>query len=112
MDPARIRTFEDLVVWRTSFELTAQIYRSTNSFPKHERFGLSAELRKTSRSVLDNIAEGHKRGSTREYIQFLHIAAGSAAELESQPLLGEHPGYFGENCTTQILNLLAEVQRM
>ena len=59
--------------------------------------GLSSELRKTSRSIVCNIAEGHKRWSTREYIHFLRISAGSAAELESQIMLANRLGYFRDD---------------
>jgi four helix bundle protein len=75
-------------------------------------YGLSSELRKTSRSILCNIAEGHKRKSTREYIHFLRISAGSAAELESQILLSERLSYLQENAAERIRNMLSEIERM
>ena len=81
MDQARIKSFKDLIVWQKAFELCLQLYRVTRLLPAEERFGLSLELRKTSRSVVCNIAEGHRRRSTAEYARFLDIASGSAAEL-------------------------------
>ena len=57
MSKAPIRTFEDLVVWQKAFALAVELYRLTRDFPTHERYGLSAELRKTARSVVYNIAE-------------------------------------------------------
>jgi four helix bundle protein len=112
MNGAPIRTFKDLIVWRKAFDLVVEIYRLTCEFPKHELYGLSSELRKTSRSILCNIAEGHKRKSTREYIHFLRISAGSAAELESQILLSERLNYLQENAAERIRNLLFEIERM
>jgi|WetSurMetagenome_2_1015567.scaffolds.fasta_scaffold182639_2 four helix bundle protein len=112
MNGAPIRTFKDLIVWRKAFDLAVEIYRLSGEFPKHELYGLSSELRKTSRSILCNIAEGHKRKSTREYIHFLRISAGSAAELESQILLSERLSYLQGNAAEQIHNMLSEIERM
>ena len=71
MNGRPVRTFKDLIVWRKAFDLVVEIYRLSADFPKHELYGLSSELRKTSRSIVCNIAEGYKRWSTREYIHFL-----------------------------------------
>ncbi|RPJ50215.1 MAG: four helix bundle protein [Acidobacteria bacterium] len=107
-----IRTFKDLVVWQKAFELAFEIYRVTKSFPSDERYGLTAELRKTARSVPYNIAEGHRRETTTEYIRFLNIGAGSAAELETQLLLAQRLGYFQEETAEQVLFQREEVDRM
>jgi four helix bundle protein len=74
-----IRTFKDLIVWQKAFDLCIEVNRVSGEFPKFELYGLAAELRKTSRPVLCNIAEGNKRRGTREYIHFLGISAGSLA---------------------------------
>jgi four helix bundle protein len=109
---AAIRTFKDLIVWQKSFDLSVEIHRVAGDFPAHELYGLSSELRKTSRSIVYNIAEGHRRGSTVEYIRFLRFSAGSAAELETQILLAERLGYFQKRDATEVLNILAEIVRM
>ncbi len=108
----RIRTFKDLLVWQKAMDLSIGVYRITDNYPTHERYGLTAETRKTSRSVPSNIAEGHKRGSTAEYVRFLRIAAGSAAELETQLLLASRLGYHLEDEGKTIFALHGEVQRM
>ena len=110
--PGGIRTFRDLVVWRRAFALCVEVYRLTEAFPNCERFGLSAELRKTARSVMYNIAEGHRRRSTLEYVRFLDIARGSAGELETQLLLAQALGYLDRNASLDLLNALAEIDRM
>jgi four helix bundle protein len=112
MTPAPIRTFKDLLVWQKAMDLSVEIYRLTKDYPTHERYGLTAETRKTSRSVPYNIAEGHKRGSTADYIRFLGIAAGSAVELETQLLLATRLGYLKEGTAAGVLALHAEVERM
>jgi four helix bundle protein len=107
-----VRTFHDLVVWRKAFELCLDVYRVTTSFPAHERFGITNELRKTSRSVTYNIAEGHRRYSTLEYIRFLDIAHGSAAELETQLYLSRALSYIDEQGADLLIQRLFEVERM
>jgi four helix bundle protein len=107
-----IKTFKDLIVWRKAFDLTVEIYRQSSEFPKHELYGLASELRKTSRSVVYNIAEGHKRGGTAEYIRFLRISAGSAAELETQVTLAHRLGYLSDDGIQRITGLLFEIVRI
>jgi four helix bundle protein len=109
---ASIKTFKDLLIWQRSSERSLGIYRLTNRFPRHEFCGLKSELRKTSRSVFCNIAEGHRRESTIEYIRFLRISAGSAAELESQILSANRLGYVQGNAADQIPEKIAEIERM
>jgi len=112
MKEARIRTFKDLVVWQKAFELCLHLYRVTRSFPTEERYGLTSELRKTARSVVCNIAEGHRRRSTAEYLRFLDIAWGSAAELETQLLLAGQLNYFDKKEAEALLALHGDVERM
>ena len=112
MSTDRIRTFKNLVVWQKAFQLTVTLYRATRGFPADERYGMTAELRKTSRSVVYNIAEGHKRASTAEYLRFLNIAAGSAAELETQLLLARELGYLLADNAGPLFALHGDVERM
>lgn len=109
---ARIRTFKDLLVWQKAMELSVEVYRLTRTYPSDERYGLTAETRKTSRSIPYNIAEGHKRATTADYIRFLSIAAGSVGELETQLLLAARLGYLKNNPAQTVLALHAEVERM
>ena len=110
--PIRIRTFKDLLVWQKAMDLSLEVYRLTKNYPSHEKYSLTAETRKTSRSVPNNIAEGHKRGRTAEYIRFLGIAAGSGGELETQLLLAGRLGYHQKNTADAVFALHAEVERM
>jgi len=109
---APIRTFKDLLVWQKAMDLSVEIYRLTRNYPSDERYGLTAETRKTSRSVPYNIAEGHKRSSTADYIRFLAIAAGSVGELETQLLLASRLRYLKNDTAAAVLALHAEVERM
>lgn len=107
-----VSSFKDLIVWQKSFSLCLAVYRVSSGFPKEERFGMISELRKTARSVLYNIAEGHQRRSTVEYLHFLNIAAGSRAELETQLLLATSLGYLSKDQSASLFPLCDEVSKL
>jgi four helix bundle protein len=79
-----ISSHKDLIVWQKSISLASKVYSATNSLPDHERYGLSSQMRRSALSIASNIAEGAGRAGRGEYIQFLSIARGSLAELETQ----------------------------
>lgn len=79
----RSRSYRDLIVWKKSIALVGTIYSSTRSFPKAEMYGLTAQIRRAGISIPANIAEGQGRNSKGEFLQFLGIAQGSLAELET-----------------------------
>jgi four helix bundle protein len=84
-----IKSYRDLIVWQKSIELAKKIYPLTQLFPKEEMYGLTSQLRRASVSICCNIAEGQARNSTGEFKQFLGIAKGSLAELETLLLLSK-----------------------
>ena len=88
-----IGTHKDLEVWKKALELATHVYSLTSQFPKEELYGLTAQLRRSAVSIPSNIAEGAARHSRKEFIQFLHIASGSIAELETQLLLASRIGF-------------------
>lgn len=77
-----MQRFTDLHVWHRGFQLTLDIYRLTATFPREERFGLTAQMRRAAVSVAANIAEGAKRDSNPDYSRFLNIAEASVVETE------------------------------
>ncbi len=81
------KTHKDLDAWKKAMELAQDVYLCTKRLPDDERFGLTSQLRRAAVSVPSNIAEGAARGSSVEFVRFLHIALGSLAELETQLLL-------------------------
>ena len=83
----KIRSFKDLVIWQEAMELAKTIYTLTAALPRGEQYGLTAQMCRAVVSVPSNIAEGQARGHRAEYRQFLYIALGSLAELETQLLL-------------------------
>ena len=86
-------SYRDLRVWQLGIEITSEIYRLTDTFPRTEVFGLSSQLRRAAVSIPSNIAEGHARNSTRNFLRFLSIALGSVAEVETQLIIAENLGF-------------------
>ena len=82
-----MKTYRDLKVWQAAYGVTLDLHRAVKRFPQEERFEMSRDLRRTSRSVVYNITEGAGRKTIRQQIHFLNIASGSASELECQVLL-------------------------
>ena len=89
-----VNSYQDLEVWKKSIDFVEQIYRLVKQLPKEETYALSDQMRRAAVSIPSNIAEGANRKTTKEYIQFLYIALGSAAELETQLIIGNRIGYF------------------
>lgn len=79
-----ITSFRDLKMWQQAVDLAKEIYVLTKKLPHEEVFGLQSQMRRAAVSIASNIAEGSKRKTKKDFLQFLHIANGSAAELETQ----------------------------
>jgi four helix bundle protein len=90
------RTYHDLIVWQRAIRLAKEAYAMSEGFPSAERYGLSSQMRRSAVSVASNIAEGSSRGTKREFIQFLNIARGSLAELETQITIAEELGLISD----------------
>ena len=79
-----INSFRDLRVWQAGMELVEQVYLITQSFPRQEIYGLTSQIQRAAVSVPSNIAEGHTREHSKEFLHHLSIAQASLAELETQ----------------------------
>ena len=90
----KIKNFKDLKIWQKSMELAKAIYQATDAFPAKETYGIISQMRRSAVSAPSNIAEGFIRRHNKEYKQFLYIALGSLAELETQVLLSEELGFL------------------
>lgn len=78
-----IRGYRDLQVWQKGMDLVIACYAVTRSFPRSEQYGLTSQLTRAAVSIPANIAEGRARPHVKEFLQFLGIACGSLAELET-----------------------------
>jgi four helix bundle protein len=82
-------THKDLEIWKTGIDLVESIYKITETFPKHEVYGLISQMRRATVSIPGNIAEGAARKGKAEYLQFLYIALGSLSEIETQLIIAK-----------------------
>jgi four helix bundle protein len=94
MDRAPARSFEDLVVWQKSHQLTLRVYRITSDFPNTEIYGLVSQMRRAAVSVSANIAEGFKRRSRTDKARLLNVAQGSLEELRYYFILARDLAYI------------------
>jgi four helix bundle protein len=107
-----LETHKDLLVWQKSIAFVTAIYNLTKSFPKEELYCIVSQIRRAAVSIPSNMAEGCARRNTKEYIQFLYVSLGSAAELETQLIISSNLGYINENDNQNILKNLEEIIRM
>jgi four helix bundle protein len=89
-------TFKDLRVWQESMNFALNVYRITASFPKHEMYSLSQQVRRAAVSVASNIAEGKGHRSDKEFLHFLFHARGSLLEVRTQLLIAGGLQYVSE----------------
>lgn len=93
-------------------DLVVEIYKLTEGFPKTEQYGIISQMRRAAVSIPSNIAEGRRRGSKKEFKQFLIIAYGSGAELETQIEITKRLNYADPTKYKNIDSLLSETMRM
>lgn len=102
-------SFKDLVVWQKSSDLTVDIYRA---FQNNKDFGFRDQIQRASISIMNNIAEGYARRSDKSFRQFLLIAKGSAAEVESMVIISKRLGYLDIEAGDRLISKTQEVERL
>ena len=107
-----VKSYRDLLVWQRAMELVEVVYEVTAKLPARESFGLTSQLQRAAVSVPSNIAEGHARESTREYLRFLRTSRGSLAELETQLLLCERLKLLSADDIAQSISISDELGKM
>ncbi|MBI4095165.1 MAG: four helix bundle protein [Candidatus Liptonbacteria bacterium] len=107
-----LNSYQELTVWKKSIELVTEIYSLTNLFPKAEIYGITSQMRRSAISIPSNIAEGYTRKHLQEYIQFIRIAFGSSAELETQLIISKKLGFAPLEKFEKSERLLIEVKKM
>lgn len=106
------QSHRDLRVWQIAVDLAETIYRLSAEWPSHERFGLVSQVRRAAVSVAANVAEGAGRRSTGEYIQFVGMARGSLAEVETLLVIAARLGYLKQATADLLLTDVSETGRM
>ena len=107
-----MQDFRKLRVWRKAHSFVLNIYAVTKPFPSSERFGLTAQLRRSATSIPTNLAEGCGRSTTGSLDAFVQIATGSACETDYQLLLARDLGYLKEQIFNDLSRDVAQIQRM
>ena len=104
--------YKKLTVWQRSIQFATVVYRCTSKFPKTELYGLTSQMRNSVISINSNIAEGAGRHSRKEFRHFLHIAYGSACELDSQLIIAKNLGFIPDSEFVNLESELQELQKM
>jgi four helix bundle protein len=91
------RKHHELVAWQVAVALVKDIYQLTESFPSHEIYGLTAQIRRAAVSVPSNLAEGAARATKKEFAHYLVIARASLSEIDTQLAIAKHLGYIGRD---------------
>jgi four helix bundle protein len=107
-----VKSYRDLVVWQKAMDLAVAIHPVALSFPKAEMFGLSSQLNRAAVSIPSNIAEGHGRRTTGDFIHFLSISRGSLNEVETQVTLALRYDYIPETVHDHLIELSSTVGRI
>jgi four helix bundle protein len=109
MEKKKIESYKDLVFWQKGIELVNELYTVTKDFPKDELFGLTNQIRRAVVSVPANIAEGWGRNSTKNYIQFIRISAGSLYELETLLVIARNQKYISDKIRVDLSDKIDEL---
>ncbi|MBE6740808.1 MAG: four helix bundle protein [Ruminococcaceae bacterium] len=104
--------YKELVVWQKSMDMVIVVYKLTEQLPNSETYALSDQMRRAAVSVPSNIAEGQQRRSPKEFLNFLSVARGSLAELETQLLICLRLEYFKNEQSESVIALCHEIGLM
>jgi four helix bundle protein len=107
-----IRSFRDLNIWQKGIDLVKDIYKETQNFPREELYGLTNQIRRAAISIPSNIAEGHIRQHRAEFKQFLSVALGSLAELETQVVISKELNYMSPEISQNLIDQMSSLGKM
>lgn len=107
-----MNSHKDLNVWKNAVSFVSDIYKITEHFPNSELFGLTNQIRRAAVSIPSNIAEGAARTSQKEFNQFLSIALGSRAEVETQLLIALNLQFISTNEYKELTIKIDDIRKM
>ena len=107
-----MHNFKKLAIWLKSVDFVTEIYKTTNTFPSHERFGLISQLQRAAVSVPTNISEGSAKSSNKDFARFLEISLGSTFELETELIVSLNLSYIDNEKYKFLEEKLTELQKM
>ncbi|MGA9407863.1 MAG: four helix bundle protein [Bacteroidota bacterium] len=106
------RPHKKLLLWQEAMALVVQVYELTKVFPKEEEFGLKAQLRRASVSVVSNIAEGLARRSKNDKLHFLNVSQASLSEIDTQIEISLRLRYIASASFDPIQSQLIKIQKL
>ena len=105
-------SYKDIEIYKIGFDLAIKIHHFSMKLPSYELYEQGSQVRRSSKSVKDQISEGYGRRTTPDYIRSLYIAYGSNCELETQTLLSGDLSYIDIEKKNVLLEKISEVERM
>lgn len=106
-----MNNYKTLKIWQKAVDLAVKVYKSTENFPKEEKFGLISQIRRSVVSIPSNIAEGSGRNSDKEFKNFLGYSHGSTFELETQLIIANKVGFIEDIQFSTIQKDIIEIQK-
>jgi four helix bundle protein len=107
-----IRNYRDLIVWQKAITFVSDLYKTTDSFPAKEMYGITNQLRRASVSIPSNIAEGYGRNSIAEYKRFCQISLGSLYEVQTLLEVSFNLSFLSEVQFAKAFADTREIERM
>jgi four helix bundle protein len=107
-----VRDYKDLTVWQKGIDIVDEIYSITDKFHGHELYCLTSQMRRAAVSIPSNVAEGFARRHAKEYKQFLYVASGSCAELDTHVIIASRRGYLTKGKSEELAELINHEVRM
>ena len=111
-DRSDVHSYRDLRVRQLGMDVSVKVYEATKAFPDDEKFGITSQLRRSASSIPANIAEGHARSSTKDYLRHISIAMGSLAETATFVELAGRLGYGNTDELRNIFEMTNEERNM
>src|SRR5437868_11620623 len=103
-----MHNLKELKIWQKAIELSVEVYKATQHFPKEETYNLTSQTRRSAISIPSNIAEGAGRNSANEFVHFLGISNGSAFELQTQLVISNRLNLLKEETLNPLLGSIDE----
>jgi len=104
-------SYRDLRIWQEAVELALTVYRVTMTFPKHELYGLTSQMRRAAVSISSNIAEGKGHSSDGDFGRFLFHARGSLLELQTQIVIAKGLDYLTKEQASKLVQTTDDLGR-
>jgi four helix bundle protein len=109
---ATSRNYTDLIAWQKAMIRAESVYKTTNTMPREELYGLTSQMRRAAVSIPSNIAEGEGRRTSGQFLHMLSISNGSLRELKTQVVLASRLGFITDEGSRTVIEQCAEVGRL